>query len=156
MARIYVASKFENKQAVRVAQRMLVANGHEITFDWTVHDSTLIPLAERERYLKECAMNDLHGVIEADAILLLCHPNMKGAYVELGAALAMGRRILVVAPDLTSTNIFFHLPCVEVYDTVENAVRALENGVLHGRMVWDPLAGHVEGVQGGANPWRKA
>ncbi len=111
--RIYVAAKSspeELERAVRV-MRALRAAGHEVTYDWTrdVLTDRVAPfdLAARKR----AAWSDLMGVASADVVIILWHPELRGALVELGAALAGGVADIVVlgAKDEGAPNIFYTL-----------------------------------------------
>lgn len=101
--KIYVAGKFEEKRAVRQLQDALIAEGHSITYDWTKHEDATADKAS-------CAVNDLVGVVDADAIILLWHPGLKGGLVELGAALALEKVTIVVGCPKDQPCIFFHHP----------------------------------------------
>jgi hypothetical protein len=115
---IYVASKFENSKSVREAHAALREDGHTITHDWTSENATGKTGEELEYYLEDCARKDLHGVIEANGMLLLNHQLMAGGFSEFGMAL-MKRAIfgdgsiLIVVIDgrhpEKPRNIFFHL-----------------------------------------------
>lgn len=89
-ARVYVASKFENKEGVRYLYDLLRAAGHEITHDWT--DETASSDAEFYR----CADKDVEGVWNADVLIIDVQPNMRGAWVEFGIALTRFIPIIVV------------------------------------------------------------
>jgi hypothetical protein len=113
--KIYCASKFESKGLVQEVANLLKALGHEITFDWTVHDAAGKTAEELPAYLQLCAEQDLQGVLAADLLFLIDHPNCKGAYTELGAAASFDKHIIVVGAvnsPLTGMkqNIFMHLP----------------------------------------------
>lgn len=121
--RVYVASKFENTLAVQVMHQVLREAGHEITHDWTVEDLA----AENDVNLAlECAIDDVEGVENADAVVLLMHPNMKGAWVEVGIALARFIPIIIVGGPRFEC-IFERLPSVAHVDDAAGVLRALEN-----------------------------
>lgn len=88
--RVYVATKFEAKDRARRVMRALEDAGHEITHDWTREED-----GDGEDFLRACALADLAGVLSSDALVLLVEPGMRGAFVELGAALARGVRVVV-------------------------------------------------------------
>lgn len=119
--KIYVASKFENTLAVQIMHRVLREAGHEITHDWTVEDLA----AENDPALAvRCAIDDVEGVEDADAVVLLMHPNMKGAWVEFGIALARFIPIVVVGGPRFEC-IFERLPSVAHVDDATGALAAL-------------------------------
>jgi len=155
--KVYVASKFQNMNAVRAAIAALEKDGHEITCDWTIFDDTklvadvqrvlemssssLTPSedlsaaqARLKKYRAHCATTDIYGVAEADAFVMLMVDGMKGAWLELGLAIAATQfrrarsmRVLVVGaaaqPQLDT--VFLHLPFVEHFETFEQARVAL-------------------------------
>lgn len=129
--KIYVASKFENKIPARGLMRLLEGDGHSITFDWTHHDERdrIRKGATRSEYLRDAAESDLMGVLASEALVCLARPNMKGAYVEQGIAIAMGIPVIIVGPrnGPAGWHIFEHLP-QDVYrvDTIKEARAALK------------------------------
>jgi nucleoside 2-deoxyribosyltransferase len=104
--RVYVASRFKNYEAVRDFAEHCRAEGFVVTYDWTLTDAfdengvVIDPKGvpdnpKRARYFSEL---DLRGVRTADALVLLGQPDMKGAWVETGAALALGIPVIAVEP----------------------------------------------------------
>jgi len=127
MARVYVAGKFEEIEAVRKAQAALRAAGHEITHDWTGENPGDRKGEELQDFLKDCAVGDYQGVLHADVVLLLNHERAFGAMVETGLAIAWGRTVYVVGAGIRD-NIFFHLPDdmgIRLCDSMEDAVAAI-------------------------------
>jgi nucleoside 2-deoxyribosyltransferase len=123
---IYVAAKFENKQEVRRVQKILEANGHTITYDWTQEDATGREGDALQYYLQQCAVNDHNAVFECDVMLFLSQNNCQGAFTELGLAIAWGRPVYIVGH---TTNIFTRLGPeygVFTFDTVEQALEAID------------------------------
>lgn len=96
--KIYVAAKFEEKQLVKEVQAALVKAGHTITHDWTNKPAT-----------------DLNGVREADLLVLLLPPAGGESMIELGAALALDKHVLLVLSSMDAgiDNVFFALPQVQ-------------------------------------------
>lgn len=129
--KVYVASKFENYEAVREAVHFVKSLGHEVTHDWTATDefgadgkpgnsNGDLSLEDQQRH----AAADFLGVRRADCLLLLGHPAMCGGMVEFGVALALGKPIAVVAPERCFT-IFYTLPGVTTHVDVGFALDAL-------------------------------
>lgn len=119
MKRVYVASKFENTDAVRDAYARLRALGFVITFDWTGCAVT------DPGYPHEHAQADFTGVASADLFLLIDHPGMKGAFVELGIALAYEKPVYIVG---AVSCVFVHLKPphrIFTFDTLEAACAAM-------------------------------
>jgi hypothetical protein len=120
----YAAGRFGDWRKVREVQAVLRANGYDITYDWTVHaeageserDGSMRPEA-----MRAAALTDLDAAQNARLLVLLCVDDMAdalGCYVELGAALAAGRAVDVIAPPRPS--IFFALPAVRVFSSADS------------------------------------
>jgi len=94
-------------QMVRDALRIL---GHEISYDWTLHGS--VKSVSKER-LREVAVLELDGVSDADFVVVLL-PGGKGTHLELGFAIARGKRVFLHSEDPLAfelgpqTNAFYH------------------------------------------------
>jgi hypothetical protein len=111
---IYVASKFENKKAVREAYLALMADGHSITHDWTGEDAEGLEGEALETYMRGCAEKDVKGVEGGQGFLMLNHARIAGGNTEFGIAIATKKFIVVIDghhPD-KPRNIFFYLPMV--------------------------------------------
>jgi NTP pyrophosphatase (non-canonical NTP hydrolase) len=121
---IYVASKFENQTKVRAAYATLRAKGHTITHDWTQESDAGLGGDARRAYHRQCAEADLKGVLDADGLLLLDHPNTHGADIEVGVALGKGIPVVVVG--CVRHTIFYTLPNVKLVDTIDVAIDWLE------------------------------
>lgn len=129
--KIYIATKFENKQGFNDMRDILEASGHEITTDWTKHtyeNSEGMPYGE---FLVKCANEDFDGVFKADGLVLL--PNEKGGahFTELGVAMCLAYRcdypIVVVGFDknVHARNIFYSHPAITHVKTMADVPEAL-------------------------------
>lgn len=105
--KIYVAGRYTNKLGVRAIQKELVCAGHSITHDWTTTDGLQVPAYRRANYEADCALKDLCGVREADALVLLDEPGCLGAYIDVGYAIAEAVPFIVMLPARDS--IFYRL-----------------------------------------------
>lgn len=108
---------------------LLKAHGHEITLDWTVEAADGKTGIDRQNYLALCAARDLNAVRRADVVIFIDVENttMRGAYIEAGAALGLGKPVIVVGAkpgtlDLPGSCIFFALPEVHKVATDIEAV----------------------------------
>jgi nucleoside 2-deoxyribosyltransferase len=127
--RIYVASKFENKDAVREAMQKVRERGHIVTHDWTNEDETQyvrVP-ARHDRYMRDCAQADVDGVRTAGLVIVLNHPQGKGMFVEMGIAIALGIPVALIDADAARC-IFFHLPLVQRFESVDQALNVVDIG----------------------------
>src|SRR6266851_9941961 len=124
--RVYVASKFENAEAVRKAIAELTAAGHEVTRDWTAqeHWDWDTPGAT-ERLAWKYSYLDVEVVRQADVFIMLTYNglSMQGAYVELGVALGLGKLVYIVGERPRS--IFSYYPGVRVVESLEQVIEEL-------------------------------
>lgn len=85
--RFYIAARWGRKELVRALAAPLAAAGHEWTHDWTQE-------IESEGWRERACADDTRGVLSADLVIMVL-PARRGAHVELGIALAAGKRILI-------------------------------------------------------------
>lgn len=130
--KIYVASKFGNREAVQEAQRRLIERGHSITYDWTRDDDPAIAGACNEYKIpidetiaRDLALRDVRGVQAADVVVFLpTEQGGRGCYTEMGLALALGVPVVVVGPYFNS--IFMYVPGVERVASLADAIANLD------------------------------
>lgn len=141
--KVYVASRFSDEgiAAVRRMYELLRKADHEITLDWTVESADGKVGGESRGYLMECAARDLAAVRKSDALIFLNvdDKTMRGAYIEAGVALGLGKPVIVVDAkpgtlDMPGSCIFFMLPQVFKVATQEEAVSVLRS--LPCEMFW--------------------
>jgi len=115
---IYVAGKWEEKEAVRTVMAQLREAGHYITYDWTVIESD-----GTRKQVEEQAKADRAGVISADAFVGVFEKDLaySGALSEMGMALAMGIPVYLIGHAI-DRNIFTKLP------EVRYGIESLLNG----------------------------
>jgi nucleoside 2-deoxyribosyltransferase len=90
--RFYLATrKDRGEQAARLL-RALKSQGWERTYSWTAEEG-----GTPEQY-SGIAVKELKGVEEADVLIVLL-PGGYGTHVEIGAALALGKPVILHAPD---------------------------------------------------------
>jgi hypothetical protein len=132
--RVYVASRLSDEGIANVREmyRLLKEAGHEITLDWTVETAEGKGGKELEDYLIDCAERDLDAVRRADALIFIHIENvqMRGAYIEAGAALGLGKPVIVVHASPGTLNmpgscIFFMPSWVQKAETKEEAIKLL-------------------------------
>lgn len=127
---VYVAGRWLRRAEAWDVMRSLEARGHRITHDWTVKEDNLgMSDVERSDYYALCAAADVDGVLDADAFVLLHDPGCRGAFVELGIALAHGVKVIVVGGGtcpVTTAPIFYWLPEVQHVGTVDEALDAVD------------------------------
>ena len=117
MKRFYVASSFSNILNVRYVVQALERRGYTCTYDWTqnatVRHANPATLAD----LRALGQHEKDAVMSADVVLILL-PGGKSTHVELGIAIAQGKRTILHSPDdiidnLETTSTFYHLPELE-------------------------------------------
>lgn len=112
--RYYIATRLENHENHNALRDLLAAHGHEITYDWTAHGPVWQEGTDR---IREVAELEAKGVLEADLVIVLL-PGGRGTHVELGMAIAAGRKVLLQSPHrqllgaTPETCAFYHHPLV--------------------------------------------
>lgn len=112
--KFYVASSFNHKSSVRYVIKQLSGEGFSLTYDWTQNER-----ASTIEQLKKIGREEKNAVIEADIVCVLL-PAGKGSHIELGMALAQGKKVYLYSPDedvnnFETTSTFYHLPEVEIF-----------------------------------------
>ncbi|RKJ40593.1 group-specific protein [Acutalibacter sp. 1XD8-33] len=108
----YIGSCLGNRETVSWFARRLREQGWEQTYDWT----RIPPEAVTPEHLKEIARLEERAIREADVVVILL-PGGRGTHVELGMALALGKRVYLCAAGAEafapeSAVGFYHLPGV--------------------------------------------
>jgi len=121
--KVYIASGLENAPAVKALMADVLAAGHTITYNWTEHGSVQDQGPTR---MTAVAMSEIDGVRAADVVVVLL-PGGKGTHVEMGIALALEKRIIVVGDRRNPTDgrecAFYH--ALDVVRIGEDHVRAV-------------------------------
>lgn len=144
--KVYVAGGFAFKKEVQDLQNKLRAAGHTITHDWTRVEQDERPSPQD---LTRYSDLDINGVRQCDVVVALFNDAQypyRGTFAEIGAAIALNLKIVVVDVMVGIGPIdgprrvpFFHDGNVQHVDSVEDAVAFLsEQGE------WDALG--VEGA----------
>jgi len=109
MIKVYVASKFEEKEAVRVLMGELSKIGVTITHDWTVFE---IATADKV----DCAVLDVDGVMDANFVVVSAVKELQyaGSYVEMGVAIGCDIPVFVIGSGMNKC-VFINHPNVKVF-----------------------------------------
>lgn len=99
------------------------SRGHEITADWTKH-KPLESYPDNAQISMEYAAEDLKGVRNCDAFIMVSDPEGTGIYIELGAAIALGKKVFMIGPH-TSHSVFFLLPQIKIVENLEEVFKEL-------------------------------
>lgn len=117
--RFYLATRKDRSAEAAPLLEALMTGGWERTYAWTDHD-----LGGPDGYAK-IALTELAGVREADVLIVLL-PGGYGTHVEIGAALALGKPVILHAPDRKTLETPY--PCPFHYHP---GVKLLVSEVLH-------------------------
>jgi nucleoside 2-deoxyribosyltransferase len=110
--RFYVSSRKDRSAQADALSETLKAKGWERTFVWTEQDG------KGSDGHAEIAARELEGVRAADVLVVLL-PGGYGTHVEIGAALALGKRVIIHSPDQRTLDtpyrcIFHYHPLVKL------------------------------------------
>ena len=108
--KIYIATKLANTEQYAEVRQLLMALGHQITYDWTVHGSVKDASLER---LREVGHREEDGIRVADAVIGLL-PGGRGTHWELGFASGQGKPIILLGDKKyfelgSDTTTFYHV-----------------------------------------------
>lgn len=128
---IYLAGRYSRRTEIKAYAFQLQEIGYGITSRWIDGASTLTseglseeaPYAERVRLAEQ----DWQDLMAADTCISFTEPprasvTRGGRHVELGAALAAGKRVIVVGH---RENVFHCLPLIEFYPTWQGCFQML-------------------------------
>lgn len=123
---VYVAAKFEEYERARAMMDYASSLGFEVGYDWTrtdAFDEDGHPSASdadlSEEVRRRHATSDLEGVRRSDLVIVLGHPSLCGALVEVGIALADDTPVWTVGEMRDS--VFWALPNVTHFESEEDA-----------------------------------
>jgi hypothetical protein len=110
--RYYLSTRKDRSAEASLLLEALKAEGWERTLDWTVQGNVGV-----EQYATTAAA-EIEAVRDADVLIALL-PGGYGTHVEIGAALALGKPVILHAPDQEVLDtrypcIFHHHPLVNL------------------------------------------
>ena len=114
--RVFVAGKWESREKIRVVMAKLETLGYVNAHDWTEHKVFGYTASEL----------DMAGVAQCDIFIFVADEplNFRGAYAELGAAIALNKRIILVGKGADHCIYSLH-PLVEHVDSLEELYETL-------------------------------
>lgn len=120
--RYYLASSLDNAAVAAALAERLATEGHAVTYRWWLHG----PQPHR---MREVSQLEMLGVLTADVVIVLL-PGGRGTHVEMGAAIAAGKSVVLVGPMDTLTErpvCFYAHPRVShvLHDSIEVQTEAL-------------------------------
>ncbi len=131
---IYLAAPYRRRVELSGYAAELEAMGRHVTSRWlsASHDH-LVDTVDDPATRGVWAAEDLQDIEDADTLIAFTVPveqyRRGGMHVEVGFALAMGKRVIEVGGH--RPNVFYCLPWVEVYSNWEQCKEALELPAAH-------------------------
>jgi len=128
MLKIYCAGKWKEREQVKKVMEMFEARGHTITCDWTKHIAPERDIQVGNHGIKTYAEEDLEGVRECDVLVAyMSNPDIfyKGAWIEIGIALGLGKKVIIIGKDVTT--VFLGLPNIVVVSYKEEALDIIDS-----------------------------
>lgn len=109
----YVGSGMKNCELVNCYAEKLIEKGWYQTYDWVKNVNEDVSIDDMREYAKL----EKQGVADADVVIIIL-PAGRGAHIELGMALALGKKLFLCAQkedefSLENTVAFYELPSVE-------------------------------------------
>lgn len=127
--RVYIASKFKDKDKVKKLNKLFKKKGYELSGDWTDHVQVK-PYTKEPKRSKAYANEDINASINCDVfILLTSKEGGTGSSTELGAAivsylLVKKPKIYVVGKHM-GVNMFYFHPSVNRRKTIDEVLKEL-------------------------------
>lgn len=113
--KVYVAGKWSESKKIKNIMDMLESRGHVITLDWTSH---IHPDKSREY-----AIEDIQAVRDCDVVIAYMpdqHIFYKGAWIEVGAALALNKQVVFIGINISG--VFLGHPNCRMFSGIINAL----------------------------------
>jgi hypothetical protein len=126
--KVYFAARYSRRGELRRCAEDVRAAGGIVTSRWLDTEEPLDDLAQHEDDGGAAADRDLQDVCAADVCVSFTegararHSGRGGRHVELGVALALGQRLVVVGPP---EHVFHCLPGVERFERWSEALEVL-------------------------------
>ena len=130
----FVSTKFEQRDQAKAFMLKLEAAGHSVTHDWTTETADNLTRDEFVPTMQRFANDDIEGVRRAEVLILINQPNCRGAYVEDGIAIALGKPVIVIHAE-RGEHVFFYAPNHYLVKTEEDALAIVKGlSVSRGRV----------------------
>ncbi|NGX51917.1 MAG: hypothetical protein KR126chlam5_00207 [Candidatus Anoxychlamydiales bacterium] len=121
--KFYIATSLLRAKDHNIVRDALIELGHTLTYDWTTHGNVKCTTTEN---LRKVSNKELNGIKGADILIVLI-PGGFGTHVELGAALAANKKIILFSQDekyflpSKDTCAFYHDPsCLHIVSSLDN------------------------------------
>lgn len=129
MQSVYFAARYSRRDELNRYRAELDALGIDVTSRWLATEPRIRSEYSDDDW-RELGLIDQEDVLAADTLVCFTEPDGAGGnggrHVELGMALALGRRVIVVG---RREHIFHHLPEVDLVESWPEALRLLAQGL---------------------------
>jgi hypothetical protein len=120
--RFYISTKKDREHEANAISDALTELGWKRTFVWNAQEKNT------ERY-GDIAQQEIDGIRDADVIVVML-PGGFGTHVEIGAALALGKPVILLSPDQKTLEtpypcIFYHHAAVKLIVSESVDVKAI-------------------------------
>lgn len=124
MNKVYVGSSLAEKETAKKIIEKLQAIGFTVTYDWTTHGRLT-----NTQELKECCYKEIGGVKDCE-LFFMYFPARFGTHVELGIALALNKKIILVVDkanhSFANSNFeektFYQADSIVRFDNIEDGI----------------------------------
>lgn len=110
--KFYIGSGMKNCELVNYYSKVLKENDWQQTYDWVKNVNDDVDIAEMVEY----ATLEKQGIVDSDVVIIVL-PAGRGAHIELGMALALGKKLFLCSAteeefSIENTVAFYELPNV--------------------------------------------
>lgn len=139
--KIYLCSRYSRRDEMRTVRAELERYGHTITSRWlnTIWEEQdeAGSAAAPPEYRQEYAVKDMEDVCACDCLITFTEQPRSGGrggrHVEYGAALALGKRLVVVG---FRENLFHEHPQVTFFEDTVGMLNAMQTDGMPGPYTW--------------------
>lgn len=129
--KIYVSSKFSNRDEVKKVQKKCIGYGHTIIEDWT-NNTNSYPCSQSVESARQNALSNYTSIRQCDAFIYLTSEQYgAGSSTEFGIALGLrernGRPDIYVVGQFIDENTFFFHPLVKRKYLISQVLSELSN-----------------------------
>lgn len=124
--KFYIGSSFKNHKLVNILAERLKQYGWEHTYNW----ANSIQEAESKEDLIAYSMHEQKGIFDSDVVIILL-PGGRGTHIELGMALAWGKKIYLYSANgeefkIENTVNFYQIPeIIKMTGSIDDAIQKM-------------------------------
>lgn len=126
--KFYVGSGMKNCELVNYYAKILKENGWSQTYNWVENVNADVSIEDMTEYAKL----ESKGIVDSDVVVVLL-PAGRGAYIELGMALALNKKIFLCSAtkdefSIENTVNFYQLPNIaRLVGTADENIKEIIN-----------------------------